>query len=150
MFSDEFWKRRSGSEMRSDQPSANAVSKHSSLRIKSVLLVDNGNRRRLTTKWFLTSFGFAVEVARNAEEALALFDARVHDAVVACNALPGMSGNELAHIIKLRSCTTPVILFTDGPLRKRSCADSVLEEPVHPLAVKEAVDHALTARSKFN
>jgi CheY-like chemotaxis protein len=116
-------------------------------RATAVLLVDDGDDIRLTTKWLLNSFGFTVDTARNAEEALALFDPRIHDAVVTDNSMPGITGAELAHIIKLRSPTTPVIMHTASPPEDRRCLDAVIQRPSHILMVKEAVERLLAAKA---
>ena len=113
----------------------------------SVLLVDNEDNRRITMKWFLTSFGLVVDSARCAEEALALFDPKVHDLVVTDNAMRGMSGHEMAYVIKLRSPSTPVVLCTSRPPEDMSQVDAVLAKPVHLLAVKDAVTQLLMEKS---
>ncbi len=119
-----------------------------SSRLKTILLVDDNDRHRVATKWFLATFGFAVDVTRSAEEALALFDPRVHDVVITGNAMAGMTGVEMAHIIKLRSSATPVVMFSRLPLPDRKCLDSIIQEPAHLLTVKEAVDLVLAAKRK--
>ena len=114
--------------------------------LKTVLLVDDSDASRLTTKWFLNNFGYEVDCARSAEEALALFDPAIHDIVVTDNSMPGMTGVEMAHIIKLRSAATPVLMYTGRVPDERSCLDIVVPKPAHPLAVKEAVDLLLFPR----
>jgi CheY-like chemotaxis protein len=108
--------------------------------VKAILLVDDRDDTRITTKLFLSHFGHVIESARSAEEALQLFDPLLYDMVVTDNSMPGMSGAEMAHIIKLRSPSTPVIMFTGAPPEDQSCLDLVLEKPSHLLALKEAVD----------
>ena len=110
---------------------------------RTILLVDDSDDLRLTTKWFLSNFGFAVESARSAEEALALFDPKTHDVIVTDNSMPGMTGAEMAHIIKLRSPSTPVLMYTGRPPEDRSCLDLVIQKPAHMLALKEGVDRLL-------
>ena len=110
---------------------------------KTILLVDDGDECRVTTKWFLTHFGYAVDAARNAEEALALFNPAHHDLVVTDNAMPGMTGAEMAHVIKLRSPSTPVLMYSGNPPDDRSCLDLVVQRPTHLLALKEAADKLL-------
>ena len=112
-------------------------------RAKTVLLVDDRDDSRLTTKWFLTYFGYVVDSARNAEEALGVFDPKIHDAVLTDNSMPGMTGAEMAHIIKLRSPSTPVIMHTGMLPEDRSCLDFVVQKPVHLLEIKEALDKLL-------
>ena len=110
---------------------------------RTILLVDDSDDLRVTTKWFLSNFGFAVESARSAEEALALFDPKTHDMIVTDNSMLGMTGAEMAHIIKLRSPSTPVLMYTGRPPEDRSCLDLVIQKPAHMLALKEGVDRLL-------
>jgi CheY-like chemotaxis protein len=114
--------------------------------LKTILLVDDGDATRVTTKWFMTNFGYAVDAARTGEEALALFDPKIHDMVMTDNSMPGMSGVELAHVIKLRSPTTPVLMYTGRPPEHQSCLDLVIQRPAHMLTLKEAVDTLLVSR----
>lgn len=111
--------------------------------VKTILLVDDGDECRVTTKWFLTNFGFAVDAVRSAEEALALFSPEIYDLVVTDNAMPGMTGAEMAHVIKLRSPSTPVLMYTGNPPEDQSCLDLVIQRPAHLLTLKDAVDKLL-------
>lgn len=113
-------------------------------RVKTVLLVDDTDENRITTKWFLANFGYAVDSVRSAEEALALFDPKLHDLVISDNRMSGMSGEEMAHIIKLRSPSTPVLMYTGMPPKDRSCLDAVVCRPTHLLVLKEAVEKLLS------
>jgi CheY-like chemotaxis protein len=112
----------------------------------TVLLVDDIDDSRLTTKWFLASFGYSVDSVRSAEEALALFDSKIHDIVVTDNSMPTMSGAEMAHIIKLRSASTPVLMYTGVAPENLSCLDKVILKPAHLLELKEAIDLLLACR----
>ncbi len=115
--------------------------------MKTVLLVDDEDECRLTAKWFLGSFGYAVESVRKAEEALALFDPNIHDIVITDNRMSGMTGSEMAHIIKLRSPATPVLMYTGMPPGDQSCLDAVVQRPTHLLLLKDAVERLLSHRS---
>ena len=115
--------------------------------MNTILLVDDRDDCRVTTKWFLANFGYEVDSVPGAEEALARFDPKVHDLVITDNSMPGMSGAELAHVIKMRSPTTPVIMYTGEPPEDRTCLDMVIKRPTHLLALKEAVE-ALLAREQ--
>ena len=95
---------------------------------------------RLMSKWFLSNFGYEVDSARSAEEALLLFNAKVHDAVITDNSMPGMTGIEMAHIIKLRSPATPVIMYSGALPEDRSCLDVAIEKPAHLITLKDALD----------
>ena len=79
--------------------------------VKTILLVDDGRATRLMTKWFLGYVGFLVHAFSNAEDALAQFDPKIHDLVVTDNSMSPMSGMEMAHIIKMRSSATPVLMY---------------------------------------
>jgi CheY-like chemotaxis protein len=114
--------------------------------MKTVLLVDDENESRITTKWFLTNFGYLVDSAPSAGEALAVFDPKIHDVVVTDNSMPGMTGAELAHVIKLRSPSTPVLMYTGLAPEDRSCVDLVIQKPAHMLALKEGMDKLLAGR----
>ena len=111
---------------------------------KTILLVDDVAECRIMTGWFLANFGYTVVAARSAEEALALFDPESQDAVVTDNAMPGLTGAELAHIIKLRSPSTPVVMYTGLPPAEQSSLDVVIQKPAHLLTLKEALDHVLS------
>src|ERR1035438_9318944 len=114
---------------------------------KTILIVDDEDPCRITTSWFLANFGYTISAARNAEEALALFDPKVHDVVLTDNSMPGISGAEMAHIIKLRSPATLVVMYTGLPPKDQSCLDLVIQRPAHLLTLKEALDKLIAARS---
>jgi CheY-like chemotaxis protein len=115
----------------------------SSGRTTTILLVDDSDATRVATKWFLNNFGYAVDTARSAEEALALFDPRIHDLILTDNSMPGMTGSEMAHVIKLRSAATPVIMYTGRAPDDQSCVDLVVLRPIHILVLKEAIERLL-------
>ena len=112
-------------------------------RTKTILLVDDSDACRITTKWFLTNFGYAVDSVHSAEEALALFNPKIHDLVITDNSMLGMTGAEMAQLIKMRSRSTPVVMYTGSAPEDRSCLDLVIERPAHILAVTEAVERIL-------
>ena len=89
--------------------------------LKTVLLVDDWDDGRIMTKLFLSNFGYAVDCARSGEEALLLFDPHIHDAVLTDNNMSGMTGAEMAHIIKIRSPNTPVVMYSGAPPDARAC-----------------------------
>ncbi len=116
--------------------------------VTTVLLVDDRDDCRLTTKWFLGNFGYTVDSVRDVESALAVFDPRVHDIVVTDNSMPGMSGLELAHVIKLRSPATPILMYTGQPPEDRSCLDLVIQRPAHLLELKHGLEKLLALRRR--
>jgi CheY-like chemotaxis protein len=110
-----------------------------------ILVVDDNDVSRITTKWFLSNFGFAVESARNAEEGLELFDPALHDLVITDNSMPGMSGAEMARAMKALSQATPILMYSGNPPEDCSYLDWVIRKPAHLLQVKESADRLLAA-----
>jgi len=109
----------------------------------TILLVDEEHKYRITARWLLGNFGFIVESARTAKDALALFDAKTHALVVTDNFLNGMSGTELAHVIKMRSPSTPVIMCSALLPEDRTCLDVLIQKPVSLLALKAEIERVL-------
>ena len=114
---------------------------------RTVLLVDDKDDSRILLKWFLESFGFVVQPARGAAQALRMFNDKLHDVVLTDNSMPGMSGSEMAHVIKLRSPTTPVLMYTGEKPEDTSCLDVVILKPSHLLVLKEALDKLFTEKA---
>ena len=108
--------------------------------IKTVLLVDDNDDIRVLAKWFFDNIGYIVETARSAEDALGKFNSKVHDMVLTDNTMPGMTGAELSHVIKMRSPSTPVVMYTANPPADRSCIDVLVQKPAGLLDVKDAID----------
>ena len=111
--------------------------------MKTILLVEDKDEVRVTTRWFLANFGYVVDSVPSAEEALALFDPRIHDVVVSSNTMSTMNGIEMAHIIKMRSPVTLVLLCAESVPSDQSCLDLVIQQPTHMLALKDGVDRLL-------
>ena len=107
-------------------------------------MVDDNSDTRLLTKMFLNHFGYEVDPANSAEEALERFNSTRHDLVLTDNSMPDMTGGEMAQIIKLRSPATPVLMCTGNPPSDRSSIDIVITKPTHLLAIKDAIDKLLT------
>jgi CheY-like chemotaxis protein len=119
------------------------VENKSESQLRTVLLVDDNVDTRLLTKMFLNNFGFEVDSAGSASEALARFNPGLHDLVLTDNSMPGMTGSEMAHIIKLRSPATPVVMCTGNPPSDTTSIDVVIAKPTHLLAIKDALDKLL-------
>jgi CheY-like chemotaxis protein len=111
--------------------------------LKTVLLVDDDVDTRLLTKMFLNHFGYEVDSATSAGEALDRFNPVLHDLVLTDNSMEGMTGGEMAHIIKMRSPSTPVVMCTGNPPNDCSSVDVVIVKPTHLLAVKDAINKLL-------
>ena len=114
--------------------------------LRTVLLVDDNVDTRLLTKMFLNNFGYEVDSADSAGEALARFNPVLHDLVLTDNSMEGMTGGEMAHIIKLRSPSTPVVMCTGNPPNDCSSIDVVIKKPTYLLAIKDAIDKLLAAK----
>ena len=112
-------------------------------RARTVLLVDDKHDSRITLKWFLDTFGYVVQSARSAHEALTIFNPALHDLVLTDNSMPGMTGAEMSHIIKMRSPHTPVLMYTGEPPADCSCVDIVIQKPTHLMELKSALDQLL-------
>jgi CheY-like chemotaxis protein len=112
----------------------------------TVLLVDDNIDTRLLTKMFLNNFGYEVDSVDSAEEALELFNPDRHRLVLTDNSMPDMTGGEMAHIIKLRSPSTPILMCTGKPPNDCTAIDMLLEKPTHLLAIKDAMDRLLAGK----
>lgn len=121
------------------------VEKISDHPVKTVLLVDDNVDTRLLTKMFLNNFGYEVDSADSPGEALNRFNPAIHDLILTDNSMPGMSGVEMAHIIKLRSPSTPVVMCTGNPPNDTSSIDVMIKKPTHLFAIKDAVDKYLAS-----
>ena len=113
---------------------------------KTILLVEDMHEIRSLIKLFLGTFGYVVHSFACAEDALALFNPHTHDVVVTDNMMPGMSGEEMSHIIKLRSPATPVLMYTGHFPTDCSCLDGVIQKPASLPDLKEAIDKLLSLR----
>jgi len=112
---------------------------------KRILLVDDEPSITQTISMILKRDLPEIEVAPNAEKAIALFDAGQHDLVIVDYMLPGMNGLQLARTIRGRRPEQPILLLT-GDLEAITRANStlenvssVLEKPFSVLDLKAAV-----------
>jgi CheY-like chemotaxis protein len=107
---------------------------------KTILLVDDQDESRAITKWYLGSFGYVVHAFPNAADALTSFNPQVHDLVVTDNRMPGLTGREMAHVIKMRSPATPVLMYSGEAPSDRSGLDAVVCKPAGITALNDAID----------
>ncbi|MBS0658607.1 MAG: response regulator [Verrucomicrobia bacterium] len=93
--------------------------------------------------------GHRVTGAENGEEGMRKFLAEAFDLVITDMAMPGMSGEQVAALVKQRESQTPVILLTGFAefLERKSVpsVDVVLSKPVDMLGLRKAVGKALGA-----
>ncbi|WP_430911869.1 response regulator [Methylobacterium sp. sgz302541] len=109
----------------------------------SILVVDDDAEVRHVTTSFLSSFGYAATEARDATTALSMLDTRAFDMVVADLAMPGMTGVELAEIVRRRWAGLPVLILTghaeavripdDIPVLRKPFRSSDLAARVHSI-----------------
>jgi len=118
--------------------------------VKTVLLVDTLDHHRIAVKWFLGNFGYLVDSVCSAEEALAVFDVSIHDIVVTDLDMAGMTGSEMAQVIKLRAPSTPIVMYARRLPQDQSSLDAVIQKSDHLLVehhlllMKEALDRLLS------
>ena len=108
--------------------------------------MDDQHEARSITKLFLSNFGFVVHSFSNAEDALGSFDPAIHDLVVTNNIMTGMTGREMAHIIKMRSPRTPVLMYCGKAVADDNCLDFIVQRPASLTVLKQAVDQILIHR----
>jgi DNA-binding response OmpR family regulator len=132
------------------KPAVQTTSTTSDTLVATVLLVDDRDETRVLTRLFLSNFGYCVDSARSAEEGLAVFNPKVHDIVVTDNTMPGMTGAEMAHVIKMRSPTTPILMYTGMIPRDCSCLDAVIQRPAHLMTLKEEIQVLLNRTGSEN
>jgi PAS domain S-box-containing protein len=79
----------------------------------TALLVDDDDMVRMSTADMLAELGFVVLEASSAEEALRLVERGEHfDVLVTDHLMPGMTGVDLAHVVRARLPGTPVLIIS--------------------------------------
>ena len=113
---------------------------------QTILLVDDNTDTLQLTKMFLNNFGYEVDSAESAGEALARFNPAHHSLVLTDNSMPGMTGGEMAQVIKSRSPATPVVMCSGNPPKDCSAIYIVIRKPTYLLAIKDAIDRLLVVK----
>jgi CheY-like chemotaxis protein len=111
--------------------------------VTTILLVEDSDACRTTTMAYLARAGFTVDAAPTGEDALAVFDPQVHQLVVTDNAMPGISGRELARIIKLQSPSTPILMYSGSPPADCRDLDAVLLKDSQPVLLRTLLEKLL-------
>ena len=118
-----------------------------------VLVVDDERSIRLTLREFLQSEGYAVEVAEDANRALALLTPGAFDVVVTDIVLPGLSGMELLKAARRAAPEVQVIMMTGEPTVEtaaeavRMGASDYLSKPVTKNAIMRSVASAVLIKT---
>jgi diguanylate cyclase (GGDEF)-like protein len=119
----------------------------------AVLLVDDERFARTVYSDYLRAAGYDVEVAADAEAALAILRARRFDVLVADVMLPGSSGLDLLGAAKQLDPNLEVVMITgldkvDPAVRAMKLgASDYLIKPVPPEALQHAVHRSLATRA---
>ena len=119
----------------------------------AVLLVDDERFARTVYSDYLRAAGFDVEVAADAEAALAILQVRRFDVLVADVILPGSSGLDLLGAAKQLDPNLEVVMITgldkvDPAVRAMKLgASDYLIKPVPPEALQHAVHRSLATRA---
>ena len=82
---------------------------------KRILVVDDEESIRFTFENFLSEAGYAVNTAKDYEEALARLAAGEHDLIIADIILGGRTGIDLMREVRTRRIACPVIMVTGAP-----------------------------------
>ncbi|CAA2104840.1 Blue-light-activated protein [Methylobacterium bullatum] len=77
-----------------------------------ILVVDDDAEVRHVTASFLNTFGYTETEAADGAAAVALLERSSFDLIVADLAMPGMTGVELAEIVRRRWSTVPILIVT--------------------------------------
>lgn len=95
------------------EPSANVESLSTWFAARTVLVVDDDPDVRLFLSASLETLGFDVAVAEDAERGLAILDQVGPDLLLVDFAMPGMTGAEMAEVVR-RRCPNLPIVFASG------------------------------------
>jgi len=116
----------------------------------SVLVVDDCQDSADGLSWILTTYGYDVHVAYNANDALAHAQTHSPDIVLLDLALPDKDGYEVADELK-RNDHAPVLVAVTGygrPQDKQHCAEAGfshhLTKPVDPKVLLDTLDKVST------
>jgi signal transduction histidine kinase/ActR/RegA family two-component response regulator len=117
-----------------DAPVAKVVHTHDENQTK-ILIVDDEESVRELLRDLLEQEGCRVYLAPGAREALSLFEVHQFDGIFTDVGMPGMSGWELAHVIRQRNKTIPIAVITGwgeavgSDEQKAACVDWVVTKP---------------------
>jgi CheY-like chemotaxis protein len=128
------------------------------MRTKRILVVEDKDMNRKVVRIIMTSKGYDVLEATNAEEALKILQTDVPDLILMDIALPGMSGDDLTRQIKADSRWQhlPVIALTASAMKGQreqfleAGCDDYISKPVNTHALAELVDQYLSKDVKNN
>lgn len=118
----------------------------------TIYLVDDDEPVRLALHFALEAVGFTVESFKNAAELLSQILSQ--PSLLICDLrMPGLSGIELAKLLRAKGSTSPIILMTghaDDALKVKAVeagADVVLEKPIALSALRAEIARLTSAHN---
>lgn len=110
-----------------------------------LLIVDDEPSLLELLKRYLERLGYQVETVATPEAALEEFqaDPRRFTAVLTDLSLPGMSGEELAHELRARNPSLPVVISSGYPFEPQSKGIYFIQKPYVPRALAELLEKVL-------
>ena len=115
----------------------------------TVYVVDDDDAVRDSLKWLLEASDYRVELYDSGESFIAKYDPKAIAVLVLDVRMPGMSGIELQHEMKLRGDTLPIIFISahgdiDMAVKTmKDGADDFLSKPVTPERLLDAIEKAV-------
>lgn len=111
---------------------------------RKILIVDDDPTMRSVVSKMLSWLGYHVSTAESGENGLRIFLKNKFDIVISDYEMPGMTGAVLAHCIKTRSPSTPVVLMTGSGKeivlsQKGPAVDRVLFKPFTLSEIDETI-----------
>ena len=116
-----------------------------------VLVVDDEPAIRDVLRGYLTADGHSVETAQNGHEGMELFNAADFDVVLLDRAMPEMSGDQLAVLMKQVAPNVPVIMITgfasviDSIAEKPPAVDLMITKPIALDTLRQALADAIVS-----
>jgi CheY-like chemotaxis protein len=99
-------------DLAEERPPLATVTAPRALSPARILVVDDDAEVRHVTASFLNTFGYTETEAADGAAAVALLERSSFDLIVADLAMPGMTGVELAEIVRRRWSTVPILIVT--------------------------------------
>ena len=115
---------------------------------KRILIVDDEPLVCESLRMALGCDRHQTEIAKSGLEALAKFDAQTFDLVFTDYLMPGMKGDQLAHAIKERDQTKPIVLLTGVPPAEHLLEiDLVMLKPFSLESLRRAITQVMEPES---
>jgi len=114
-----------------------------------VLVVEDDEEVRASTRTLLEASGYAVRECASGEDAMAAGDASTADCIVLDHNLPGMSGLDLFRRLRSEGIQTPAIMVSGNGNKLIAAATkagiaAVLRKPISAEALEQWLQHILS------